>query len=365
MCGIFGFTKVNQRTRAMAPFLALAMEQRGQQSWGYAFLTHDNALHSNKFPDNIFHDWMKKGRPPRNSRAIIYHTRAASMGAITRANAHPFTMKTLGGGTIVGIHNGVVTNHAELNNENDTKYTVDSQQIWHHLSKGLDTKNIKGWGSTCCFIQDKADHDKSYMCFLRFNHDCLNVYRLPDDDGFVFCSEAGPIKESARLVYGKDHTKLTKIRIDTEKFYGVSYDPLEGEGTIYSLWKQAFGLRGEWTPSDRHVSDLPVSARDTTVNPTPRSGGCSITDSSGRKKWLEEQHNRRLKQSPETLTCAKCFESFTSKDDDVMCESCTHKFAKDFFTARWYKEREKKRNEKVEKKETSLTLIQKAKALIC
>jgi predicted glutamine amidotransferase len=239
------------------------MEKRGTESWGYAYISAlDSKLRMRKHLGKIVDAWSTEAAPPDDAHAIIYHTRAASMGAVTAANSHPFITKLKGKGILAGTHNGVITNHTELNEKNNTDFKVDSQHIWHYFANQLDTFEIEGWGSTVCIIQDPKHRTSTYMGFMKFNHDALYIYKLPGNDGIVYASTETAVKEAARFAYGKSASDIKRLKIEGDAFYAtplfIKSKQEQEVGRLYRMWKQIFGTRGAWR--GRHVSNIPESA---------------------------------------------------------------------------------------------------------
>jgi glucosamine--fructose-6-phosphate aminotransferase (isomerizing) len=110
MCGIFGY--VGQRDQA--PQLVLAglkkLEYRGYDSWGIAARENTQAMarllvekHTGKIGQ------ATTTRPA--GHAALGHTRWATHGGVTEANAHPHLDCQ---GRLAVIHNGIIENHTEL-----------------------------------------------------------------------------------------------------------------------------------------------------------------------------------------------------------------------------------------------------------
>lgn len=145
MCGIFGlaFTRnrpdPNQR-RSYQQFmevLALTNIERGTDSTGIAAVTEEGAASMFKNTVSVFSmlvhpswDAVFDGLTPKHVM-VLGHTRAASHGEVSVDNAHPFHFQ--GTSSIIGTHNGAISNHAKLNPE--SPYTSDSQNLFAGMSR--------------------------------------------------------------------------------------------------------------------------------------------------------------------------------------------------------------------------------------
>ncbi len=110
MCGIVGYLG----PREAAPILLEGLhrlEYRGYDSAGISILTEDGTLTTLKKPGKIsVLEEALDGSPPRGSCGIA-HTRWATHGAPTEANAHPHFSAD---GDIALAHNGIIENADEL-----------------------------------------------------------------------------------------------------------------------------------------------------------------------------------------------------------------------------------------------------------
>ncbi len=106
MCGVFGY--VGQPTRVI-PMVAEAlriMEYRGYDSWGIGWDSGQEVAllkRTGRVPASIAID--------ETASIALGHTRWATHGAVTDANAHPHTDPT---GQIAVVHNGVIENAEHL-----------------------------------------------------------------------------------------------------------------------------------------------------------------------------------------------------------------------------------------------------------
>src|ERR1035437_8055218 len=109
MCGIFGYIG-NKQNAAEIVFEGLKLlDYRGYDSWGVAVKTGDKIAiekKTGKIGEN------KISLP--QSQLGIGHTRWATHGGVTTANAHPHQDCT---GEIAVLHNGIIENYEELQND--------------------------------------------------------------------------------------------------------------------------------------------------------------------------------------------------------------------------------------------------------
>jgi hypothetical protein len=141
MCGLFGWqwaeSKIpNKHKRQVLAFeLAKAADRRGGQSWGV--WTPD--LVSRGLNEAQKHSGKYFGFPN-----LFGHSRHATHGTNTIANAHPFIKDD-----VALAHNGVINNHSELNTEFKRNFVVDSQHILQHLIEKKPFTDLKGYGAIC------------------------------------------------------------------------------------------------------------------------------------------------------------------------------------------------------------------------
>jgi glucosamine--fructose-6-phosphate aminotransferase (isomerizing) len=138
MCGIVGYTG----QRAAEPILVEGLrrlEYRGYDSAGVATVA-DGALHLRKRAGRIAGLAALLAEQPAPGNHGISHTRWATHGGATDANAHPH----LGGdGLVAVVHNGVIENYAALKRQLQDEGVVfrshtDTEVVAHLIARHLD-----------------------------------------------------------------------------------------------------------------------------------------------------------------------------------------------------------------------------------
>ena len=152
MCGIFGYvgpsTSLRTSKRGDAAKIVFeglkTLEYRGYDSWGIATLNQKLNIKDKKL---IIEKHVGKLPPilnsqlsTLNSNVALGHTRWATHGGVTEANAHPHTDCT---GKISAVHNGIVENWEELKKSLSKNHNFKSQtdtEVVVHLVEELAKK---------------------------------------------------------------------------------------------------------------------------------------------------------------------------------------------------------------------------------
>lgn len=191
MCGIFGFSRTTGLTRLMTPTLAIAMEQRGGDSWGVTdgdFIWKDNHSIVDSFVD------CQLDGP-------TYHTRAASVGAVSERNAHPFHFEAVN--IITGVHNGHLSNYMDLKRKyKRDDFEVDSEHIFAHLAEAKPVAELLGYGAVVWYEAKAFKPLERERFFSRWNTEALHFAQMRSGE-IVFASTADSIKTAAILAGGE------------------------------------------------------------------------------------------------------------------------------------------------------------------
>ncbi len=142
MCGIVGAVA----ERDVAPILLEGLkrlEYRGYDSAGIAVLDPGGRLERQRAVGKVSVLGMGMEQRPLHGRTGIAHTRWATHGRPTEANAHPHICSS----SVAVVHNGIIENHEELRQRqkragyrftSDTDTETVVHQVHHYLEQGGD-----------------------------------------------------------------------------------------------------------------------------------------------------------------------------------------------------------------------------------
>lgn len=297
------------------------MQSRGRDSWG---ATNGTELVKRLGP--IEETWFDHEDQIWDWQRAIIHTRGASVGSVTVANAHPFMFHNGSNDdwkrTVVGIHNGHVANHEEL----DKKYPnrrdssghpaeVDSAHIFAAFAEGAPTSEIYGWGNLAWY-EYTPELIQGRLYLMKFNADALNVVMLETGE-IAFCSEILPLRRAAMMA----GTRVKHpFKIEDERVYYVDpeYDS-DGVWVRDRLFdtkeRRVFGSRVQpmqvwegwdsgWTGGRRNDCRAPMGYRGGTnihnvQHEARRAGVCGVMSC----------ENKVAKGRKNALVCDECYEA--------------------------------------------------------
>lgn len=230
MCGIFGY--IGKKTNAAELILngLKSLEYRGYDSWGVAVKKEDDKLYVEKHTGKIGDATL----PHLASVMGIGHTRWATHGGVTIANAHPHISCDK---EIVIVHNGIVENFTELKKNlvkksHTFKSETDSEVLAHQLEEYLqeteDTgkavsklkRVIKGMNAVIAFFPKQE-------IFYIFKNGSPIVIGKGTKEHFI-ASDASAIIPYTKDVYFVEDGEM--IRIDQKNI--TLYDNKEKEKKI-------------------------------------------------------------------------------------------------------------------------------------
>lgn len=181
----------------MVEVLIKASDRRGGDSWGVVCPTSGNRYELYKGLGDISKNKIAGSLSAFDT--LYGHTRKATTGTVSLANAHPFQVNH-----IVGAHNGTIGNASTMNAKYNRHCTVDSQHIFRHLSENKPLDELVGWGAIWWFCRSRP-HALSLFKESEYN---LAAYGIgvhgKDVRGVVFASNGRDI-EDALDALGRPH----------------------------------------------------------------------------------------------------------------------------------------------------------------
>jgi glucosamine--fructose-6-phosphate aminotransferase (isomerizing) len=133
MCGIVGAVAQRNVTPILMEGLR-RLEYRGYDSAGIAVVSADGKLHLERAVGKVAQLEAKLLLHPAVGTSGIAHTRWATHGGVTEANAHPHVSPSIAQGRLALIHNGVIENYEILR--------AEVLSLGYELSSATDTEVI-------------------------------------------------------------------------------------------------------------------------------------------------------------------------------------------------------------------------------
>jgi glucosamine--fructose-6-phosphate aminotransferase (isomerizing) len=169
MCGIVGAIAERNITPVLVEGLK-RLEYRGYDSAGLAVL-EDGRLALRRTVGKVAELEAKLAESPISGRIGVAHTRWATHGGVTEANAHPH----LSAGRVAVIHNGIIENFGEIKAEliakgydfsSETDTEVAAHLVHENLKQGNDLFEAvrlsvqRFMGAYALLVIDKDDPDR-------------------------------------------------------------------------------------------------------------------------------------------------------------------------------------------------------------
>ena len=270
MCGIFGYVG----TRNEAPQLVLAglkkLEYRGYDSWGIAS-RQDERLVVEKHVGKI--GQATTALP--GSRAALGHTRWATHGGVTHANAHPHLDCH---GRLAVIHNGIIENHTELKHDLLTRghtFTsqTDTEVVCHLLEDELAadgaTDGCEGLVQALMSVFRRLD-GLSALGVLDQHEQCIAAAKNGSplvlgwgEDGNYLASDSSALLEHTRQLTFLEDGQAALISGDAITVYDAASGQAEAQVRIWDItWKEeAEGLEGYSDYMAKEIREQPAVLR--------------------------------------------------------------------------------------------------------
>lgn len=212
--------------------------------------------------------------PPAGSSlyGLMGHVRAATKGEVSEKNAHPFLNKSL-----IGMHNGTMHGYFE----NSSKYTTDSEAIFHNIDlygteKGLKTCN---YANKSAYALQFYNHIDGTINFIRNTERPLWLGISKTQKSYVVASE----KEFLKYVENKYTLQFSRLfLLQPDVLYTLH--KLEGNG--YNFTEKKLDVRAPIIKTTAHVMGHGHGQTQTFL-PANTTGGTHYNYQSGPKPTVK------------------------------------------------------------------------------
>ncbi|MGX5691819.1 glutamine--fructose-6-phosphate transaminase (isomerizing) [Dermacoccus abyssi] len=286
MCGIVGYVgpRVDERAQTVVMEGLARLEYRGYDSAGIALVTGDHVSTAKKAGKLANLQAELEANPLPESSTGIGHTRWATHGGPTDANAHPHR----GGadGKLALIHNGIIENFHPLRNEllaDGVEFTseTDTEVVAHLLAKAykgdlkaamLEVVNrLEGAFTLLAVHADNADQ----VVAARRNSPL--VIGLGEGENFLGSDVA------AFIGYTKEAMEVDQdqvVVITPQDVEVVNFDGSAAQGNTFHVdWDAASAEKGGFdTFMEKEIFDQPDAVRDTLLGRTDSEGRLALDE---------------------------------------------------------------------------------------
>lgn len=224
MCGIIGFTGRLEAQKILTEGLA-ALEYRGYDSAGIAYFKDTGKISIRKTVGKV-KDLLAICDDENNSTCGIGHTRWATHGGVTNANAHPHKV-----GNVALIHNGIIENYHEIVNKFDLADSLISETDTE-VAAALINKLYDG-DPKATIKKAVAELQGSFAFCIMFKDQPGKIFAVRNVSPMVatYCDDGAFIASdlTAFIKYSKRYFIVPEYAIMTMTADGITIEDLDGK----------------------------------------------------------------------------------------------------------------------------------------
>lgn len=263
MCGIIGYIGKKQALPILLGGLR-DLEYRGYDSAGVAVLDNGK-IDRIREVGKVDKLTIKLGNKEMHGNVGIAHTRWATHGGVTEANAHPHIV---GKGKLALAHNGIIENYREIkkqlknqSQESETDSEVLAQLIYENyegdLAKAVKASLPKVRG-TYGIVVMHADHPNQIVAARLGSPLVIGI----GDGEYYLASDVTPMLPYTKQVSFLDDGEVAKISLDGLKIYNLR-DELVQKSVTHIEWDKAQAQKGGFDNFMlKEIFDQPVVFED-------------------------------------------------------------------------------------------------------
>ncbi len=248
MCGIVGYTGRREAEPILLEGLA-RLEYRGYDSAGIATVT-GSSLCVRKTAGRIADLTKLLSKQPAPGTAGISHTRWATHGGATYANAHPHVA---GDGAVAVVHNGVIENYTVLKKQLQAdgctfRSETDTEVIAHLIAKHLNGDLVEAVRAAVRHLKGTyglavlSPHFPGQIVGARLGSPL--VLGLGDHEAYLASDPSALVGYTERVIYLHDHQLCT---ISPERWDIFNADQRKVSAEVHKL---------DWDPGDADKGDF-------------------------------------------------------------------------------------------------------------
>jgi len=237
MCGIVGYIGKEEALPVLMEGIK-NLEYRGYDSAGFAIVGDDKKIHSEKAVGKVSVLAEKIDGKKFPGKLGIIHSRWATHGGVTEANAHPHSDCA---GKIWVAHNGIIENYKELKKElsekgHKFKSETDTETIAHLIGEEVKTlsfqeavrsalKKIQG---TYGLVIINSDEPQTLIAARNFSPLLIGL----GDGEYIVASDAAAVLKYTKNVVYLDDGEMAVMTPSSHKVFDLDMNPREKESHV-------------------------------------------------------------------------------------------------------------------------------------